>query len=420
MPLEYRFRARPYDEALKSALQAFPQKAAYELVPASEALGRRIAEDIQAPFDMPRKNIAFYDGYAVRYEDTRGATASNPVKLLLVGSVLKDGEEIGLRVGRGEAVYLATSSPLPEGADAIVREEFTLRQGDYVLIKKEVELYEDVILRGEDARKGDVLISRGSVIRPQDQVLLLEIGLTRVKVYREPTIGIASVGDELLERFEKGIPYPDNYFFLVSSTLQLIGCKTVSIGILRDDPDEIVGFISKNISHYDALALIGGAARGVRDYTGMSVEKIGEVIFHATTLSPGKVSGVCKVDGKPVFLVPGHIGSATSCICNIIMPIISKIYYDGIGLLPKVLAKLTMPIEARPGLYTFRTVILEWGNDGLRATPHLKRLGGSTLITILSKAGGYILIPPGVKLSSGEIVEVTLLNPLEVFSWKLS
>ena len=418
MPLEYRFRTRLYDEALKSALQAFPQKAAYEFVPVSEALGRKIAKDAYAPFDMPRKNIAFYDGYAVRHEDTRSTTASNPVKLLLVGSVLKDGEEVGLRVGRGETVYLSANSPLPEGSDAVVREELTLRQGDYILVKKEVELYEDVVLRGEDARKGDVLISRGSVIRPQDQVLLLEIGLTRVKVYREPTIGIVSVGDELLERFEKGVSYPDNYFFLVSSTLQLIGCKTASLGILRDDPDEIAGFISKNINYYDALALISGAARGVRDYTGMNVEKIGETIFHGTTLSPEKVSGVCRVDGKPVFLVPGHIGSATSCICNIIIPIISKIYYDGVELLPKVLAKLTTPVEARPGSYTFRTVSLEWCNEGLRATPHLKRLGGSTLITILSKAGGFILIPPGVKLSSGELVEVTLLNPLEVFSWK--
>ena len=418
MSLEYRFKARPYDEALKSALQAFPQKASYELIPISEALGRRIAEDIYAPFDMPRKNIAFYDGYAVRHEDTKGATASNPVKLRVVGSVLKDDEEVGLRVKEGEAAYLSANSPLPEGADSVVREELTSRQGDYVLVKKEVESYEDVVLRGEDAKKDEVLISRGSVIRPQDQVLLLEVGLTRVKVYREPTIGVASVGDELLERFEKGMPYPDNYSFLLSSTLRLIGCKTVSLGIIRDDPEEIARFISKNINYYDALALISGAARGVKDYTGMSIEKIGEVVFHGTTLSPGKVSGVCKVDGKPVFLVPGHIGSATSCICNIIVPIISKVYYNGIELLPKVSAKLTTSIEARPGLYTFRTVSLEWCDDGLNATPHLKRLGGSTLITILSKAGGFILIPPGVKLSSGELVKVTLLNPLEVFSWK--
>ena len=237
-------------------------------------------------------------------------------------------------------------------------------------------------------------------------------------MYREPTIGIVSVGDELLERFEKGVSYPDNYFFLVSSTLRLVGCRMAYLGILRDDPDEIAEFISKDIRYCDALALIGGAARGVRDYSVMGIERMGEIVFHGTTLSPCKVSGVCRVDGKPVFLVPGHIGSATSCICNIIISIISKIYYDEIELLPKVLAKLTTPVEARPGSYTFRTVSLEWCNEGLRATPHLKRLGGSTLITILSKAGGFILIPPRVKLSPGEIVRVALLNPLEVFSWK--
>jgi len=418
MPLQYRFKAKPYDEALKTVLQAFPQKASYELVPITEALGRRIGEDIYAPFDMPMKNIAFYDGYAVRYEDTRAASASNPVKLKVVGSVLKNGEETGLRIDRGEAVYLSANSPLPEGADAVVREELTSREDDFVLVKKEVELYEDVVLRGEDAKKGDILISRGSIIRPQDQVLLSEIGLSRVRVYREPIVGIASVGDELLERFEKGIPYPDNYSFLVSSTLRLIGVKTVSLGILKDDPDEIAEFISRSIEYYDGLALIGGAARGVKDYTGMSIEKVGEVIFHATTLSPGKVSGVCKVENKPVFLVPGHIGSATSSIYNVIVPVMSRMFYDGVELLPKVVARLTTSVEARPGSYTFRTVYLEWSSTGLNATPYLKRLGGSTLITILSKAGGFILIPPGEKLSEGDIVKVTLLNPLEVLSWK--
>ncbi|MEM3742881.1 MAG: molybdopterin molybdenumtransferase MoeA, partial [Nitrososphaerota archaeon] len=190
MPLEYRFKAKPFEEALKSAFQAFTQKTAYELISIDEALGRRIAEDIYAPFDMPRKNIAFYDGYAVRHEDTRGATGSNPVTLRVVGSVLKDGEEVSLRIGGGEAVYLSANSPLPEGADAVVREELTLRQGDVLLVKKEVELYGDVVLRGEDASRGEILIPRGSVIRPQDQVLLSEIGLTRIKAYREPTIGV--------------------------------------------------------------------------------------------------------------------------------------------------------------------------------------------------------------------------------------
>ncbi|MDW7987072.1 MAG: hypothetical protein RMI88_07685, partial [Nitrososphaerota archaeon] len=81
-------------------------------------------------------------------------------------------------------------------------------------------------------------------------------------------------------------------------------------------------------------------------------------------------------------------------------------------------AKLSTSVEARPGLYTFRTVSLEWCNDTLTATPHVKRLGGSTLLTVLSRAGGFILIPPSTKLSEGEIVKVTLLNPLEIFSWR--
>ncbi|MEM2374411.1 MAG: hypothetical protein QXI11_08240, partial [Thermoproteota archaeon] len=74
--------------------------------------------------------------------------------------------------------------------------------------------------------------------------------------------------------------------------------------------------------------------------------------------------------------------------------------------------------EARPGLYTFRAVKLEWSSNGLKATPHLKRLGGSTLITTLSKAGGFILIPPGSRIREGEVVEVTLLSPLETLCWR--
>ncbi|MEM4007138.1 MAG: molybdopterin molybdotransferase MoeA [Nitrososphaerota archaeon] len=418
MPLEYKLRAKPYEEALRTSFEAFESSPSCELVPVTEALGRRLAVDITAPYDMPSKNIAFYDGYAVRHEDTKNASASNPVKLRLIGSVLKDGEEIGLRVERGTAVYVSANSPLPEGADAVVREELTSREGDMVFVKKEVEIYEDTVLRGEDAKRGEVLLRRGSIIRPQDQVLLLEIGLTRVNVYREPTIAIASTGDELVERFEKGLPYPDNYSLLPISIFKLVGIRPFYLGILRDDPEVIADTVSRNIKHYDAIALIGGASRGVKDYSGTAIEKIGEIVFHGTTLSPGKVSGVCKVDGKPVFLVPGHIGSATCCICNIILPVISRIYYDGVEMLPKVSAKLTMPVEARPGMYTFRTVSLEWCEGVLMATPHLKRLGGSTLLTVLSKAGGYILISPSAKLSKGDTVKVTLLNPLEIFSWR--
>jgi len=418
MPLEYKFKAKPYDVALKESLEAFKTRASVELVPVTEAVGRRIAFDVKSRSDMPPYDMAFYDGYAVRYEDTFGASASSPKKLRIVGQVLKAGEEEGLSVTSGTAVYLSSNSPLPEGANAVVRDEYASREGDFVLIKKEVGLHEDVVLRGEDFKAGEILVKKGKLLRPQDLVLLMEAGIYRVPVYREPTIGIASVGDEILERFEKGNPYPDDYCLFISALLRLLGIKTVSLGILRDDPEEIADFVSKNIGLYDALALMGGGARGAKDFTGVALDRIGEAIFHATTISPGKISGVWKVKEKPAFLVPGHIGSAIVCLYNFVIPVMSKIYYEGTPLVNKVSAKLAVAVEARPGSYTVRTVYLNPKEDGtLVATPLLKRLGGSTLLTTLSKANGYIIIPPGARLSEGSVVEVTLFSPLELLSF---
>ncbi|MCX8193599.1 MAG: molybdopterin molybdenumtransferase MoeA, partial [Nitrososphaeria archaeon] len=158
MPFEYKLKAKPYEVALRDSLEAFTSTPLHEMVPVTEALGRRLAVDVTAPYDMPKKNIAFYDGYAVRYEDTRGATASNPVRLKLIGSVLKEGDEHGLRIEKGMAVYLSANSPLPEGANAVVREELTSREGDMVVIKKEIEIFEDTVLQGEDAKKGEILM----------------------------------------------------------------------------------------------------------------------------------------------------------------------------------------------------------------------------------------------------------------------
>jgi molybdopterin biosynthesis enzyme len=214
-------------------------------------------------------------------------------------------------------------------------------------------------------------------------------------------------------------PYPDNYSIIVKNLLDSLGFKAEILGIIHDDIEEIKGVIIDNIDSYDAIAIIGGASRGMNDKTGLAIEKTGEMIFHATNLSPGKVSGLAKIHGKPVFIVPAHIGSAVSCIYNIMIPILSNIYLDGIQLIPKVKARLTTDVDAKAYSYTIRTVSLRYGEEELSATPHIKRLGGSTLLTILSQAQGYILLPPGSKASKGDIVEVNLFSPIETLSWEM-
>ncbi len=418
MPLDYKFKPKPYEDALKLAFSSFKPRASRELVPVTSALGWRVAVEVVSNKYLPPNHIAFYDGYAVMFEDTIGADVTKPVKLRVRGSVLKEGDERELVIEKGYAAYVSSNAPLPRGANAVVREEFTDLVGDYVLIKKEVSLGENVVFKGEDIKPGDVLLEKGSILGAQDLGLLMELGVSRIYVYRKPTIGIIATGDELVEKLERGVPFPDNYSAILAFLFNMLGFYGRQIGIVRDNIGEIEEIISANIHLFDALALVAGASRGLRDYSGKVLENLGEIIFHSTNLRPGKVSGLARVEGKPVFLVPGHIGSAISCLYNIIVPIMSKIYYDGIQLVPKVKARLSSDVEARPGSYTFRTVSLSWSRGGtLVAAPHIRRMGGSTLLTILSRAQGYILIPPGSKLARGQVIEVSLFSPLESLRW---
>lgn len=419
MRSKYKFKMKPYNDAIKIGVSSFEARSIRKYIDVLSAKGYRIAMDIYSEMDLPPYNMSFYDGYAVHHEDTFGAKSSQPKILKLVGSIFKPTDVEDIKLSEGECVYVSANSPLPEGADAVVREEYTEKKGDTIIIKKEVRMWEDVVLKGEDVKKGEILIKKGSIIRGQDVGLMLEMGLKRVCVYRKPVIGLVSTGDELLEELEGGNPYPDNYSIIIKDLLDSLGIKTEILGIVHDDIEEIQEVIINNIESFDAIAIIGGASRGENDRTGSAIEKIGEIIFHATNLSPGKVSGLAKVRGKPVFIVPAHIGSAVSCIYNIMIPILSKIYLDGIQLIPKVNARLTADVDAKAYSYTFRTVKLRYTGEQLLATPHIKRLGGSTLLTILSQAQGYILLPPGSRASKGDLVEVNLFSPIEVLSWEM-
>lgn len=409
----YRLRARSFEEALNLVINTFGNRSSKINMPVMESLGFVLAEDIVSDRDLPPYNMAFYDGYAVRSEDTIGASPSNPVKLKLAGLIFNEDEYEKIKIKRGFAAYVSANAPVPEGADAVVRVEFTERMDNTVLIKRAVESNQDIIMRGEDVRRGDLIIEEGRIIRPQDISLMLEIGKYRVRVYRKPRVVIIAVGNELIERMDKGIIYPDNYSIYIAKSLELLGVDAYHFGIISDDPSEIKRVVLENIHKYDMMMLIGGASIGLNDHTGRSLEEIGEIVFHGTNLSPGKVSGLVKVKGRPVFLVPGHIGSAISCLYNFVYPLISKVYFNSAITLPTVYAELTENVDLKRGSYTFRTVTLKWENGKLYATPHLKRLGGSTLLTVFIKAQGYILIPPGEKVKKGDTVKVTLFSNIE-------
>ncbi len=416
---KFKLKGINYKEFHKLIQDVFKPESRYIEISVAKGVGERLYEDIYADIDLPRKDIAFYDGYAVSFNDISHASPSRPVKLRIVAKILRDGDEEGIKINPGEAAYVSANSPIPDGADTLVRSELTRVEGDYVVVRKAVKPGSDIVHKGEDLRKGDLILRKGKLLEGQDITLLTEIGYTRIKVFRKPFIAIFSVGDELRDMMKEGAAYPDNYRFAISYMAREMGCETRYLGILSDDPEHISTVVDAVAHDFDAILLIGGASIGLNDKTGPALTRVGEPIFHGTTLSPGKVSGIYIVRDRPVFLVPGHIGSAVACLYYIFYPYIKHVYYDGIDTLPHVKGVFKVKPDQRPGKHTVRTVSIERGMNGeLMVIPHHRRLGGSTLLTLLTEGAGLILMEPDREYNIGDEIEVRLFSNKSIYKIK--
>lgn len=416
MSKKYRLMGLRYDEALELIHRRFPNLSSYIDLPVTRSIGYISWDNIRSTMDLPPKDIAFYDGYAVNSSDLRDASPDNPVRLRVIAKILRFGDEEGVRLRSGCTAYVSANSPIPSGADAVARVELVKDMSEYIELRRPIKPGTDIVYRGEDLSKDDIVVKRGRIIRPQDVALLMELGIYRVKVFRRPRAALYGVGDELLDELSRGKPYPDNYSYLAYYLLKYMGVDVDLKGILRDDPDQISSEISESIKCYDMALLVGGASIGLRDYTGPALGDIGEPLFHGTNLTPGKVSGVYVVDGKPVFLVPGHIGSNVSCLYNIVYPYVRDKFYDGYETIPVIKARIGEEPDVRPGRYTVRTVSLRIIDGTIYAYPFKRRLGGSTLLSILTNAYGLITIPPDSRPKRGDTINVMLFTPMEIYN----
>ncbi len=379
-----------------------------EEVVVENAVGRVLAEDIIAKVDMPRFDQAFYDGYAVSSRDTGKATPRGPVKLKIVGRLGTNDTPDSLSLRDGEAAFVPCGAPLPKGADAVIRVEEAIVEDGALVVRRRVKPGENVVSRGSDFRAGELLLKRGWVLRPQDLGLLMELGITSIKVIRTPSIGIFSVGSDLIERAEMGIPYPDTYSRVVAMFLSALGMRVRYYGIVPDELSTIESVIRTSTSQNEVTLIVGGVSVARNDLVPRVVSEIGEIVFHGVRVSPGKVSGLARVDGKPVFLVPGHIGSTLACLFLFVIPALSYRLTGVKDPYIKVRAALEGGIEGRHGRHAFRTVALRYQDGKYKAIPVRKHMGGSPLITSVTHADGFIVLEPGYEVSAGSLVEVRL------------
>jgi len=387
-----------------------------EPVKLPESLGRILAEDIQAEIDIPPFDRAAMDGYAVRAEDTYGASPTNPIILNLVG-VEEIEEATSLTVGRKQAVQIATGAPLPEGADSVVTYEYSHMTSEGRLeIQRPVAPRDNVSRRGEDVKKGETVLRRGQLVKPYDIGMLAALGAKKVNVVQKPRVAIFSTGNELIEsggKLERGRTVDINRPIL-NALIKEEGGEPLDLGIVRDDHQLIAATLQRALEGADLVLCMGGTSVGSKDLVPKVVESLGEseVIVHGVSMRPGKPVALASVRGKPVVLLPGYPVAAIMTFLVFVRRILAKLLGTSVSEFGggMIQARLARSIPSTPGVRSYVRVALEKTEDGYAATPI--SAGGSGIISSIVRAEGLVVIPEELEgLAEGEEVEVILLRP---------
>lgn len=394
----------PRETALELLLSSVKPIDRVELVPIERAVGRVLARDLVSSVDVPPFDRAAMDGYAVRAEDTYGASEFNPKALKLVG-VLRAGESTSKRLGRSECIRIATGCPVPPGADAIVMAEFAEEKNGEVHIYKAVHPLENVSLKGEDIKKGDVIIREGEILTPAKIGVFAALGLRKALVYQKPHVAVIPTGLEVKElgfELEDGSVYDVNSYTLASILLEN-GATVTRAPVIPDSYEALRSALHNYLDH-DLIVFSGGSSVGERDMLAKVIEEEGKLIFHGVQIKPGKPTLFGLVKDKIVLGMPGYPASCLSNAYIFLVPAVRKMA----RLPPKkptvVRAKMAKRFVSSTGREQFLTVKII---DG-KAYPVFKKSGD---ITSLSKADGYIILPVNLDvINEGEEVEVTLFE----------
>ncbi len=382
-----------------------------EAVDLAHALDRTLGEDLKAPDNIPGFDRATMDGFAVQAASTFGASEGNPAYLEVVGAV-QMGTAPKVAVGPGQAVRIATGGMLPPGADSVLMVEHS-----DTIDATTIEAYrslapgQNMVARDEDVAAGQELLSKGRRLRAQEIGLLAASGCRQLNVFRRPTVGIISSGDEVIPM--ESDPTPGQIRDINSHTLAALvrqaGARPVLYGIVGDQYDDLSATCTTAIADCDMVLVSGGSSVGMRDWTLKVLEAMREsrILVHGISIRPGKPTILARCGGKAFWGLPGHVVSAMVVFMVVVRPFLDRIG----GRLPKadvrITARLSRNLASVQGRMDFVRVRLTW-EDGVPVAEPI--LGQSGLIHTMVEADGLLAIDMNSEgLDRGAQVEVMLI-----------
>ena len=392
------------DDALARILAGVPTLPAVDS-PLLDALGLVLVDDVAADRDVPPFRNSAMDGYAVRGDDV----ASAPVELRVVGEVAAGGFP-DRAVGPGEAMRIMTGAPMPDGADTVVRVEDTDNASDVVTIAAATQSGTATRQAGEDLRKGETILTKGTVLRAAEIGLLASDGRARIRVRKRPRVAVYSTGDEIVDLdapLERG-QIRDSNRYTLASAIRAAGAEPWVRGIVRDSPDALRAALREGLAA-DAIVTSGGVSVGDHDHLKPVLSELGTIDFWAIAIRPGRPLAFGELkDGDrrvPIFGLPGNTVSALVTFEIFVRPALLRMQGRANVSRPRAKARLLEPVDKVGALRVFARGV----HDPEAGTVRLTGPQGSGILRSMSLANCLIDLPVGPsRIEQDTVVDVIL------------
>ena len=382
-------------------------------IPLDDALDSVLAEDAVSPIDVPAWANSAMDGYAVRGEDVRGASADHPVRLRVIEQV-PAGAFPTRRVGAGESSRIFTGAPVPDGADTVVRQEDTDEGADTVTIVHDRDVGVNVRSAGEDIRRGATVLTAGTVLGPAPLGVLASLAVAQPLVFRRPRVAIFGSGDEVVdvdqpEAILSGRKVASSNSHTLMALVRRAGGEPVNLGISRDTPESLRDHFRRALD-CDLVVTSAGISVGDHDYVRPVLEELGaEQRFWKLRMRPGAPVGFGLLNGIPWVGLPGNPVSAMVTFELFVRPAIRKMCGHALPFRRAVPVRLTEPVTVKPRLQHFLRAVVRDGDNGPEA--RLTGPQGSGILTSMVLADALLVLPEGqFQTPAGAVVQAIRLD----------
>jgi len=396
----------PVKIALKKFVSSVNFKPKVEIISLKNASSRVLAKDIVCEIEIPSFEKASMDGFAIKSYDTKNATKKNPIFLTIVGKTFA-GEKKKKSIKFGETIAVATGSPLPAGADSVIMIEDVLQNKSTIKITKKVKKKDNLALRGEEVRKNQLILKRGTWLTPQDIGLIASIGLNKISVFKQPSVGILATGNELTKpgtNLKKGKIFESNRVVITELVRQL-GGKVHDLGISKDDKKMIEKKLKRGLRN-DLLVITGGSSVGERDFVPKILKDLGKpgIIVKGVAMKPGSPVTLGMIRKTPIIVCPGFPVSSFFAFFLFGTAILKRMLHTNGPPSAEIQAKMEYGVKTQQSVTNFVRVKIQKRKDDYFAKPI--STADSRLLITLTGSDGVIIANNKKQLKKGDLVKV--------------